>query len=158
MEGGGLHRTRQRVSDQRHAARGQEILRKFVCVFEFESVSGVKKFRKKFVGMEQHLCAQNVCASETKLVFWPSRTAVNSCCPSRASPGPWRSAEKAFLMRSSRLPARTKALGSLDDKSGVIVVDRSIAGAVVPAPSRGPAQLEPWLDSPDSSQLLAHAS
>ena len=54
----------------------------------------------------------------------------------RASPGPWCSSDKAFLMRSSRLPARAEALGSLDDKSGVDVVDSSIAGAAIQALSR----------------------
>ena len=51
--------------DSALATSGMQLAdRKFcenLCVFEFESVSGVKKFRKKFVGMEQHLCAQNVC-------------------------------------------------------------------------------------------------
>ena len=54
----------------------------------------------------------------------------------RASPGPWCSSDKAFSMRSSRLPARAEALGSLDDKSGVDVVDSSIAGAAIQALSR----------------------
>ena len=49
----------------------------------------------------------------------------------RASPGPWCSSEKAFLMRSSRLPAKAKALGSLDDSSWVDVVDGSTGGAAV---------------------------
>ena len=49
----------------------------------------------------------------------------------RASPGPWCSSEKAFLMRSSRLPARAEALGSLDDSSWADVVDGSTGGAAV---------------------------
>ena len=40
-----------------------------------------------------------------------------------ASPGPWWSSEKAFAMRSSRMPARAEVLGRLDDTSGVAVVD-----------------------------------
>ena len=40
-----------------------------------------------------------------------------------ASLGPWSSSEKAFVMRSSRMPARAEALGRLGDTSGVAVVD-----------------------------------
>ena len=42
---------------------------------------------------------------------------------SPASLGPWWSSEKAFAMRSSRMPARAEALGRLGDTSGVAVVD-----------------------------------
>ena len=49
----------------------------------------------------------------------------------RASPGPWCSSEKAFELRSSRMPAKAEALGSLDDSSGVAVVDGSTGGAAV---------------------------
>ena len=59
--------------DSALATSGMQLAdRKFAKICVCLIVSGVKKFRKKFVGMEQHLCAQNVCASETKLVFWPN--------------------------------------------------------------------------------------
>ena len=55
---------------------------------------------------------------------------------SRASPGPWCSSEKAFDVRSSRMPAEVEVLGSLEDRSGVIVDDTLSGSAAVQALSR----------------------
>ena len=54
----------------------------------------------------------------------------------RATPGPWWSTEKAFWTRSSRLQAKSEALGSIGYKSRVEVDDGSTGGIRVEAISR----------------------